>query len=91
MKDSLVSCLSLSIFMVARAMKPSHMLAAIAKTEEKKAEIVRSPLFEIARLLVRFDHAASSRKYKTKRLFLGMAFGPGRREVFELTVRLRVG
>jgi hypothetical protein len=33
---SLLLCLSLSLFAVARAMKPSHTLAAVAKTAQKK-------------------------------------------------------
>ncbi len=32
----LLLCLSLSIFTVARAMKPGHALAAVAKTAQKK-------------------------------------------------------
>ena len=33
---ALLLCLSLSIFTVARAMKPGHALAAVAKTAQKK-------------------------------------------------------
>jgi hypothetical protein len=33
---SLLLCLSLSVFAVARAMTPNYMLAAVAKTAQKK-------------------------------------------------------